>query len=147
MHPDGMSESKGIDRDGCLRLLGRHGLGRVIFTESALPTALPVTFAVDLGEIVFRVRDRSALAHATRHAVVAFEVDEIDAVALSGWSVVAVGETYEVTDPVRLHRLSAVHMPPWAPAGPALTVAVRLQRLTGSRLSCVPATHTQSLLS
>lgn len=124
-----------LDRAECLRLLRDEVVGRVIFTDAAMPTALPVTYTVHDDEIVFRVRAGGALAHAVHQVVVAFEADSVDPVTLTGWSVVGVGQTYDVTDPARLDDLSAAHVFPWAPAGPAVTVAIRLQQLTGSRLS------------
>lgn len=123
-----------IDRDECLRLLSRGHLGRVIYTDAAMPTALPVTFNLDHGEIVFRAGGGSRLALATREAVVAFEADEIDPVSLRGWCVLGVGHTYEVTDPDRRAGLLQPLPTPWAPAGPTVTIAIRLQRITGRRL-------------
>ncbi len=136
-----MTEAVGIvdlaplDRAECLRLLRQEVVGRVIFTDAAMPTALPVTYAVNEGEIVFRVRVGGTLAHAVHNAVVAFEADALDPVTLTGWSVVGVGQTHEVTDPARLDGLTDARLVPWAPTGPAVTVAIRLQQLTGSRLS------------
>jgi uncharacterized protein len=44
---------------------------------------------------------------------VAFEVDDIDVVTRTGWSVLGVGEAYEVSDPARLAELAA-RPEPWA---------------------------------
>lgn len=150
-----MTEAVGIvdlaplDRAECLRLLRQEVVGRVIFTDAAMPTALPVTYAVNEGEIVFRVRVGGTLAHAVHNAVVAFEADALDPVTLTGWSVVGVGQTYEVTDPTRLDGLSHTRLFPWAPTGPAATIAIRLQQLTGSRLSpgAAPTTASSPFLS
>lgn len=94
-----------LDRAECLRLLRQEVVGRVIFTVAAMPTALPVTYAVNDGEIVFRARVGGTLAHAVHNAVVAFETDALDPVTLTGWSVVGVGQISEVTDPARLDDL------------------------------------------
>ena len=59
----------------CLRLLAGERLGRVAITVKALPVILPVRFALDRDEIVFRAPPGGVLAEATRHAVIAFEAD------------------------------------------------------------------------
>ena len=54
-------------------------LGRVAITVNALPAILPVRFALDHDEIVFRASPGGVLAEATRHAVIAFEADGLGA--------------------------------------------------------------------
>jgi hypothetical protein len=144
--PVGLAELAEFDRAECLRLLGAAVLGRVIFTDAAMLTALPVTFVLDDEEVVFRAGEGSALATATRRAVVAFEADALDPDTHVGWTVLGVGSTYEVTDAVRLGGLVRSALLPWAPAGPALTIALHMQQLSGrwlrpSRDPAVPVDH------
>jgi hypothetical protein len=124
-----------LDRGTSLRLLATSAIGRVIFTDGALPAAQPVTYLLDHEEIIFRTANGSKLAAATRNAIVAFEVDEIDSVNRSGWSVLGVGHAYEVTDPQRLADLADSTPRPWVPGPLPHTTAVPLQRLTGRQLS------------
>jgi hypothetical protein len=135
----------GIGLAECLRLLGSQVVGRVIFTDAAMPTALPVTFVLDEGEIVFRAGEGSVLATATRRAVVAFEADELDPATHAGWTVLGVGSTSEVTDPARLAGFVGSTLPAWAPAGSALTIALHIQHLSGRWLrpssDSVPVDH------
>jgi hypothetical protein len=123
-----------LDRSTCLRLVAGCSIGRVIFTEAALPAAQPVAYLLDGEEVVFRTANGSKHAAATRHAVVAFEVDEIDTTTRSGWSVLGVGQAYEVTEPRRLAALAAGPLVAWIPGPLPHTIAVPLQRLTGRRL-------------
>jgi nitroimidazol reductase NimA-like FMN-containing flavoprotein (pyridoxamine 5'-phosphate oxidase superfamily) len=128
-----------LDEAECLRLLTKNEIGRVVYTDAALPAAQPVTYLLDGEEVVFRTAGGSKLAAATRGAVVAFQADEIDPSTRTGWAVLGVGEAYEVLDPDHLADL-ATRMPrPWAPNRTAHTIAVPLQRLTGRRLVAVPA--------
>jgi uncharacterized protein len=130
----GTAELSDLRREECLRLLAGTVVGRVVFTEGALPAAHPVTYLLDGEEIVFCTANGGKLAAATLRHVVAFEVDEIDVPTRTGWSVLGVGQAYEVTDPVRLATL-ADHLPmSWAPIRSGHTVAIPLQRLTGRRL-------------
>src|SRR4051812_18787454 len=94
-----------LDRAECLRLLGRASIGRIGIHWNALPTVLPVTFALDGDSVVFRTGDGSKLAAAVAGAVVAFEADDIDPIYHEGWSVVVTGVAQRVTDPVDLARL------------------------------------------
>ena len=66
----------------------------------------PVTYHLHDEEIVFRTQNGSKLAAATRHAVVGFEIDDVDLQAHTGWSVLGIGEAYEVVDPARLAALA-----------------------------------------
>jgi nitroimidazol reductase NimA-like FMN-containing flavoprotein (pyridoxamine 5'-phosphate oxidase superfamily) len=128
-----------LDEAECLRLLARNEIGRVVFTDAALPAAQPVTYLLDGEEIVFRTAGGSKLAAATRNAVVAFQVDQIDPRTRTGWTVLGVGEAYEVIAPERLAELAERMPPPWAPNRTAHTIAIPLQRLTGRRLVAIPA--------
>jgi nitroimidazol reductase NimA-like FMN-containing flavoprotein (pyridoxamine 5'-phosphate oxidase superfamily) len=128
---NGTSELTELGREECLRLLAGGIVGRVVFTEAALPAAHPVTYLLDGDEIVFRTAGGGKLAAATLHHVVAFQTDEIDSAGRTGWSVLGVGEAYEVTDLRRLADLAA-RLPELSAANEGgHTVAIPLQRLTG----------------
>jgi nitroimidazol reductase NimA-like FMN-containing flavoprotein (pyridoxamine 5'-phosphate oxidase superfamily) len=128
-----------LDEAACLRLLAGSEIGRVVFTDAALPAAQPVTYLLDGEEVVFRTAGGSKLAAAARGAVVAFQVDQIDPGTRTGWTVLGVGEAYEVVVPDRLAELAERMPAPWAPQRTAHTIAVPLQRLAGRRLVPVPA--------
>ena len=124
-----------LDRGECLRLLGKSTVGRVVFTEGALPAAHPVTCLLDDEEVIFRTGVGSTLAAAAaRHHIVGFQADEIDPYTCTGWSVLGVGEAYEVVTPTRLAELAARQPVPWIPDRTEHTIAIPLQRLTGRRL-------------
>ncbi len=126
------TQSVAIDRDECLRLLAGETVGRVVFTAAAMPAAQPVAYVLDHDEVVFRA---GGALSAARRDVVAFEVDDIDLGTLTGWSVLGIGETYEVRDPARLAGLTG--LPPAllgiAPQQEAV-IAIRLHQLDGRRI-------------
>lgn len=66
-------------------------VGRVIYTEAALPVATPVFYVMDGNAIVFRTRPGSQLARHTDGAIVGFEVDSVVADLAAGWCVNATG--------------------------------------------------------
>lgn len=121
----------------CVRLVSSGRVGRVVFTDGALPAAQPVNYLFDDGEVMFVTRNGSALAAATHNTVVAFEVDDIDPRTHVGWSVLAVGEAYEVTDAERLADLARRRPAAWAFGAQTHTIAIPLQHLTGRRLTLV----------
>lgn len=120
-----------LTRADCLRLIGASAVGRVVFTEAAMPAVQPVGFVLDGEDAVFRVLDGGPLDAATRGVVVGFQVDSIDSDTRAGWSVLGVGRAYEVTDSVR--RIT----PPAREGGgdgATHTVAVPLEQLSGQRI-------------
>ncbi|WP_405910454.1 MULTISPECIES: pyridoxamine 5'-phosphate oxidase family protein [unclassified Streptomyces] len=133
MYPnDGFRE---LERQECLRLLAKAPVGRIVHTRQALPTVLPVNFCVDAdGAVLLRTSAASELARAVDGAVVAFEADEIDAVAHSGWSVVVTGSATVVTDPEEHAHLMRTGPCSWAPSPQEVFVRIEPELVTGREL-------------
>ncbi|MFI6318948.1 pyridoxamine 5'-phosphate oxidase family protein [Nonomuraea sp. NPDC050556] len=74
----------------CLALLTTTRIGRLVFTEQALPAVRPLTFAFDTGAVVVR-RAAWSPPVSLDGMIVAFEVDELDPQTGSGWFVTVVG--------------------------------------------------------
>ena len=103
-------ETKGIQelsRAECLDLLGRSHLGRLAFLDSVgvFPVIVPVNYLVHDGCVVFRTVPGAKLAAAVRGGDVAFEVDQTDDLAQTGWSVLVRGRAEELVDPDELAEL------------------------------------------
>ncbi|WP_435737485.1 pyridoxamine 5'-phosphate oxidase family protein [Cellulosimicrobium sp. PMB13] len=116
-------------------LLATVPVGRIVFTDHALPAIQPVNFVLDGPDIVFRTGEGSKLAVATSRAVVAFEADWFDAEARSGWSVVLVGRTYEVTDPDERARLLSLPLVTFVPGERDRVIKVVPRIVTGRRIA------------
>lgn len=138
--PDSGLDLHILDRAECLRLLQQGVIGRVVYTAGAMPAAQPVNYAMDGDEIIFRTEGGTKMELAVTNAVVAFEIDEIDVATRSGWSVLAVGEAYQVSNPERLSSLQASIPPPWAAGRSVYTIAIPTTQLTGRRLQSADAT-------
>jgi uncharacterized protein len=128
-----------LDETECRRLLAGAPLGRLAFTEGALPTIQPVSFVVSGGEVLVPTRVGSKVAAAARGAVVAFEVDDFDAGRRIGWHVTVVGPSRVITEPGEVARLDALGARAWAPADAPCWVAVRIALIRGRRLAPAPA--------
>lgn len=130
-------DSAGLDvlsRQECLALLSSATIGRIVFTDHALPAVQPVTFCLDGEDIVIRTGTGSKLAAATRHTVVAFEIDDFDLPARTGWSVTAVGRAHAVSDPGQIARLSRLPLTAWAPGERNHFIVVRAEQVSGRRI-------------
>lgn len=132
-----MRDSAGLlvlEPDECMRLLASVAVGRVVFTENALPAVHPVNFVVHDGAVIIRSGDGRRLAAAADGAVVAFEIDEIDADNRTGWNVTVVGRASVVDDPAEIAELSALPLYPWAPGDRSRFIRIQVERVTGRRI-------------
>lgn len=118
----------------CMRPLPEVPIGRIVFTENALPAVQPVNFCLYGSDIVIKTAPGSKLAAATRDAVVAFEVDDFDVRTRTGWSVTAVGHARAVYDPEEIERLSELPLQAWAPGNRDHFIVVRVEQITGRRI-------------
>jgi uncharacterized protein len=129
---DGFRE---LDRQECTRLLATVPVGRIVYTRQALPAVLPVNFCLDHDDaVLLRTSALSSLVSAIDQAVVAFEADEVDAAAHSGWSVVVTGRATVVTDPAEHARLLLAGPRSWVPAREEVFVRIAPELITGRQL-------------
>ena len=103
-----------LTRTECEQLLRSSAVGRVAFTDGALPQIMPVNYALDGTSVVFRTTANGRLAQCCRDAVVAFEVDDIDPETHSGRSVLIVGDAAAVTNESEVVRVRQLPFAPWA---------------------------------
>lgn len=122
-----------LERDQCLELLQTARVGRLIFTEHALPAVQPVNFRLWHDDIVIRVGGGAKLATAVGNLVVGFETDELDPDLRTGWSVTVVGHAEPITDAGELVELSGLFLQPWDEARRDYFVRIRTEKLTGRR--------------
>lgn len=102
----------------CRTLLRTVTLGRLLFTENALPAIRPVTFTITDNQILMP-STAGSWAEKLHHVLVAFEADEINPDTHIGWSVLAHGTARHISTP-----------------RPALSMAI--ERISGLRLSLTP---------
>jgi len=123
-----------LSRDECLRLMASVSVGRIVYTRRALPAVELVNFALDHGDIIIRTDSGGKLAVAIQHSVVAFEVDRLDADQRAGWSVTAIGQSREVTDPADIARLRKMSLSSWALGMRDYFIRISPEILNGRRL-------------
>jgi hypothetical protein len=125
---------KQLSRGECLKLMASVPVGRVIYTQRALPAVALVNFALHHGDIVIRTDGGGELAASVRGAVVAFEVDCLDPAQHAGWSVTAIGPSRGVTDPGEIGRLQEIGLSSWAPEAREHFIRISPVMLTGRYL-------------
>lgn len=127
-----------LDEEECLALLAGGRVGRVAVSIGALPAIFPVNFCLVGGSVVFRTGAGTKLAAATDHAVVAFEVDQVDPATRGGWSVLAIGMASRVEDPEELAELRDLQLAPWAGGRRDHYVRIAVEMVSGRRIGPDP---------
>ncbi|MPZ82625.1 MAG: hypothetical protein GEV28_20390 [Actinophytocola sp.] len=119
----------------CWALLENSEIGRLSYTESAMPVVRAVPFEVDGSGIVVALRASTVRAGAFgRPTIVAFEAGEWARGRYRGWSVRLVGRALAVPD----HRPARTS---WTDGEPSLYVRVSADVLAGERVGPANDAH------
>ena len=76
-------------------MLGQQTVGRFVYADRSGLAAIPVNYALNKEQIVFRINDASHLREVLQTPC-AFEVDDLHPDEGTGWSVLARGQAREV---------------------------------------------------
>jgi len=119
-----------LSREECLSLLGGFTVGRIaVATPGAAPLVMPVNYLLDGDVVVFRSGVGSKL-RSLRGSPVSFQLDQIDPVQHTGWSVLVRGRSYEATRWETDH----LHLQPWAPGDKGHWLRIVPDAISGRRL-------------
>jgi nitroimidazol reductase NimA-like FMN-containing flavoprotein (pyridoxamine 5'-phosphate oxidase superfamily) len=134
-----MSQLSALSTEECMVLLASVPVGRVVFTERALPAIRPVNHLVDDGNVIIRTQlGTSVVSAAGRGIVVAYEADAIDAATRTGWSVVVTGVAQLVTDSDDLARYLDL-LQPWIEGERNSVIRIPPDLVTGYQLVAAAA--------
>jgi nitroimidazol reductase NimA-like FMN-containing flavoprotein (pyridoxamine 5'-phosphate oxidase superfamily) len=117
-------------------LLSGVSLGRIVFTQCAMPAIRPVNHLVDGQMIIVRSHLGAAIVERAGNedgVVVCYEADSIDPERHTGWSVIATGMARLVRDPASIARYEQL-LEPWAAGQMDYIITIRPQVITGLRL-------------
>jgi hypothetical protein len=131
----GSRRLEALPREESLRLLGTVSLGRVVFTQFALPAIRPVNHIVEGDKIIIRTHLGAGIVSAVdgTGTVVAYETDMIDADSHLGWSVIVVGMAVRLTDPAEIARYQQV-LQPWVSGVRDDVIVITTDMVDGFRL-------------
>jgi nitroimidazol reductase NimA-like FMN-containing flavoprotein (pyridoxamine 5'-phosphate oxidase superfamily) len=127
-----------LDRSECLRLLAATYFGRLaVNLGSGPPIIRPVNYVFDepSQSVIFRTALGSKLHALLRAAEAAFEIDGTDPGSRSGWSVILLGASEEVTDQGEIQRLESIGVDPWVPGFKSHWIRVRARTVSGRRIA------------
>lgn len=132
-----MGELVELDRAECLRLISCNSFGRLaVNVGGSAPAIRPVNYVYDQRSqsIVFRSDYGSKLFGLATSGRAAFEIDSVDPVTHTGWSVIVVGVAEEIRSPFELRRLERVGVEPWTAGPKSHWLRIRTQLVTGRRI-------------
>ena len=115
-----------LNRTDCLNHIAGAGIARIAFTTPDGPQLVPVNYVADDAVLAVTTTPYSMLGSAARNALVAIEIDELDHVARSGWSVIVRGKVEQVDDVAAIARLHDLGLTPWAGGNRPLHLQVQL---------------------
>jgi uncharacterized protein len=130
-----------LSREDCLHLLASNNFGRLaVATDS--PVIRPVNYVFDepSQSVVFRTADGSKFHALLVNGKAAFEIDGIEQSSRTGWSVIIVGVTEEITNPSELRRLEHLELDTWTPGRKAHWMRIRAWTVTGRRIAAQRST-------
>ena len=126
----------------CQDRLASGTMGRVAWSAGGLQHILPVSYAMHVGNVVFRTSPYGVLAQLKHRTNVAFEIDQVDVAAGTAWSVVVQGRAEAVVLPQELVALWArSDIVPWAPGTRNVFIAIVPQIISGRTLQAPFASH------
>ena len=130
-----------LDEAECLRLIASGGIGRIGFSGRYGPTMLPVNYQLYEGTIVFRTAQDSTTDEDLRTGIanaeykVAFEIDDFDTAARTGWSVLVQGSAHHVESEAERASVTVAGVEPWPGGDRELFLRIIPSRVTGRRIS------------
>lgn len=123
-----------LDRSDCLVLMRSVTLGRVVFTERALPAVKPVHFVLDDEDVIIATAPGCSLATAAHGMIVAFEVDAFEPAGEAGWSVTVIGQACPIRLRSEIDRLSRLPLESWTPGRHDCLIRIRGDYVSGRRI-------------
>jgi hypothetical protein len=130
----GARELEVLDDEECWGLMARDTLGRIAYTQGAVPAIRPVNYVLSGHDVLIRTAPSSEMGKAIDGQVVALEVDSIDRATRSGWVVVVCGTATATDLTGRPPRPSLAGLEPWAAGERGLLVHIDVEKISGRRL-------------
>jgi nitroimidazol reductase NimA-like FMN-containing flavoprotein (pyridoxamine 5'-phosphate oxidase superfamily) len=132
-----------LSRAECLERLAATHVGRVVVTVGAehRPLIRPINYLFDQNSqaVTFRCAAGTKLHALLRSASACFEIDDHDAEARNGWSVVVYGVSEPVVRPTDILRLERSGLDSLAPGPQPEWFRIRATTVTGIRIHAAPA--------
>lgn len=137
---DGRRQVNALAKDEAMRRLGSVGVGRIVFTERALPAVRLANHVVDEGRIIIRSDEGTVIVNPSDAdgTVVAYEADAVDPRSHLGWTVTVTGVARLIDDPRQVARYQEL-LSPWAAGDGDYTIRIDAELVTGFELASEPS--------
>ena len=122
-----------LDEHDCLLLLRDRYFGRVALSSGALPVVFPIHYSLLGRDPVFRTGPGSKLDAAGAGQILCLEIDDLDPMSHSGWSVNVTGPSEVLTDPDDLAAARRLPLRPWVGTGDTY-VRINATMISGRRI-------------
>ena len=119
-------------------------IGRLGFTEGALPRISAVHYSVRADEVIVACLTPVKISAAGPRDILAFEIDCYDPSTGEGWYVSVVGEARPIIDPTQIADLDTLPFSPFAPGQDRRYIAIQIGVIGGRRLSTRRRENTDS---
>jgi uncharacterized protein len=123
-----------LTSEECRRLLATQSIGRIGVVVGGEAMVMPVNFALDGDDIVFRTTMGSSFDEMVRGASACFEIDAADPAYHTGWSVLARGRVRPAADGSAIARYRLLPLRPWARGECSTFLTLRIEALSGRRI-------------
>lgn len=123
-----------------LHLIEQAEIGRIGFSGRYGPIILPVNYKIVEGSVVFRTAVGSPLGEDLRTGIahaeykVAFEIDMLDPVDRTGWSVLIQGAAHHLDDEQERAVVERAGIEPWAGGERDQFVRIKPTAISGRRI-------------
>lgn len=123
-----------LSAEECASLLASEFLGRVAVWSGEHPAVLPVLYGLLDGDVVFRTGPGEKLIAAALGQQVVFEIDAVEPVTHTGWSVNVVARAERIVNDHERERAEQLRLEKWAGDYRDEFVRLRTQQLSGRRI-------------
>ena len=124
-----------LDTDECWRLVGSHGVGRVVFKGDTYTQIVPTTYDAVSDTAYFRAPTFGELARRVDGHTASLQVDDIDRSTFTGWSVLMTGTAHRVGDAATVASLWSLGRPhAWFPGPQTQWIALPVDHVRGQRV-------------
>jgi uncharacterized protein len=124
-----------LDRGACTDLLRATAVGRIAFVLNNYPVVFPINYRLiedgDIVRLLLQTRAGNVIDMANQR--VALQIDGIDSVHGSGWSVLVRGRMHHLRDPALTELRERLEPTSWVPDHDAW-IAIDAVEITGRRL-------------
>jgi nitroimidazol reductase NimA-like FMN-containing flavoprotein (pyridoxamine 5'-phosphate oxidase superfamily) len=118
----------------CWEFLGSTPVGRIGVLNDSAPEIYPVNHVLDGDTILFRTDPGSKLRGLLRSPAVCYQVDGIEPVDATGWSVLVKGRAVELHDPDELRHAATLSLRYWTIGDKAHWIRIVPDEITGRRI-------------